>query len=194
MIYLPLLNLLCTFNINSRKENKELYDESFSLGISKVLIILAPNDPELLAKAGVLYESIKKSISGFHLFLVPFNSLKYCPSSVKQSDIWKFYMRLGCDKSRGVYLSGSDRAKLEDIATQIIRFIIIPYATDLLKEVKKTKISSLLELFEKKSGINSERKLRLSADLAFFLQNYNTAISLYQNILQRLTKVKPSCI
>ena len=46
------------------------------MDIPKVLLLLAPSNAEWLAKAGEIYEQVKKQVGTFRTYLVPLNSCK----------------------------------------------------------------------------------------------------------------------
>jgi predicted DNA-binding protein YlxM (UPF0122 family) len=146
--------------------------------------MLATNNAEALPKAGLKYESLLKQLTTFHLYLAPLNSLKYLPESHNTSeDIWTNHIKT-------THISISEKVKLQDMAREIIREVIIVNVKESIKKINEAfKHTGFFSKDPYSVNANLEFELHLTANYAFMFQDYDEAINLYSKLYEKAKKV-----
>ena len=137
-----------------------------------------------------------------------FNLIAKDEESKVRKDIWKPYIKIykqedGFEgmkhKEHGMNISESECTKFRDVISDTIRNLLIPSAEKKVKElIANNTPKKVLFFFSREvqsTGSHGDKlsktdwELRLAGDLAFVLQDYNTAISNYKRLLERMQKV-----
>lgn len=164
---------------------------------------MAPSNAESLAKAGLQYEKIQKNLNDFHIYLSPFNSLKFIKSEDENykkntENIWIPYLNLtkitkiDNPEKYGKFISLSETAKLQDLLIEILRTKILPDIEEKLKVLSMKLIPKKVGFFGKEvlnetPSLNFD--LRRYADLSFLFQDYFNSFNTYEKLFERIKKV-----